>query len=95
MINTYFILNKQAHYFVVNGDIDTKELSNCDLFSSLSELVLTAAKVSEVDLDVVEDNVHYFTCDAVKNEWKVIEPKGFSSLIITENIEQYLSDWSL
>ncbi|WP_137297179.1 hypothetical protein [Psychromonas sp. SP041] len=95
MTEKHFILNKNAHYFVVIGNIKKQDLENCDFFNSLPKLLLAAAEISEVALEEVEGNFYSFVQISNKNDWHIVEPRGVRLPVITESIERYLSDWTL
>lgn len=96
MTNRCFILNKHAHYFVVNGNIKQEDLESCDLFNTLPELLLAAAQISEIDIEEIEGNQYTFSYSSKLGQWLQIDARGVTTPIITEKpIEEYLSDWSL
>ncbi|WP_413694412.1 hypothetical protein [Psychromonas sp. KJ10-2] len=93
--NISYILNKHAHYFTVHGDINYNQLIDCESFYCLPALLLAAANISDIDLDDAANNIHSFTFDEKNNHWVITDGNSNCLPVITESIEQFLSDWQL
>ncbi|EGU38649.1 hypothetical protein [Vibrio scophthalmi] len=90
MKKDFFLLNKNKHYFVATGDVDTSKLVGCTLYATLSDLYDAAANAHNLSVDEIEGTELGFT--AFDGKWLSNEIMDIDELE-TMSIEEYLSNY--